>query len=239
MRLLVLALLFVSALAAQRGMGGYGGRGGFGGRGGVGGHGGFRGPGGIGYGAAGHRPGFSGGIGIRAPGYGHAWAGRGVHSGFRYRGTIGAYNPIYSSGWLWGGSYFPWGWYSAPLWGTPAAYGVPEYYPYSAAPNVTVVMVPAPNYSYAEPAPDPAPVTRAPVQPQPPTEERPLTTESWAYLIAAKNGTIWLARDYSVVDGVLHFSTTGTNRKELRLADVDRELTEQLNREQGVAVRLP
>jgi hypothetical protein len=88
------------------------------------------------------------------------------------------------------------------------------------------------NYRSAAP---PRPVR--PAEPIP--EPRALATESWAYLIAAKDGTIWLARDYSVIDGVLHFSTTGTDRKQLRLAEVDRPFTEQLNREQGVDVRLP
>ena len=227
MRLAAVALVFATALAAQRGMGGSGG---------------FRGGGG------GFRPGMPGASGYRppaAPGHG----GWGWHGGYRPgpgfrtppffgRATYPAYG--YASSWGWGGGYYaPFGWYGLPWWGTAsAAYSPAEYYPYSSSPSVTVVVVPAtsvPAY-----APDPEPVRATPrVQVRPaPEPQRPLATDSWAYLIAAKDGTIWLARDYSVSDGVVEFSVDAKARKRLPIAEVDQVLTEELNREQGVAVRL-
>jgi hypothetical protein len=70
-------------------------------------------------------------------------------------------------------------------------------------------------------------------------EERPPATESWAYLIAAKNGSLWLARDYSIRDSAVHIIMQDGQGKQLPLSDLDLTATEQLNRERGVALRLP
>jgi hypothetical protein len=79
---------------------------------------------------------------------------------------------------------------------------------------------------------------RAPAVAEKP-DMRVLEKESWAYLIAAKDGTVWLAREYSVQNGRLHFVTTGNDRRQVPVTDVDRMATEQLNRERGVDLRLP
>jgi hypothetical protein len=79
----------------------------------------------------------------------------------------------------------------------------------------------------------PAPVEREEA------DARPLATESWAYLIAGKDGTVWLAREYSVQDRMLQFVTTGDVRRQIPMTDVDRTATEQLNRERGIDLRLP
>jgi hypothetical protein len=217
MRILAVALLFATALAAQRGRGGFSGP--------VGG---------------GHRPGFSGGMGYRGPaGPSHGWSRGSQHPGIGFR-VRQAYQPPFYSGygyvnpWGWGGSYYPFGWYSAPLWTTPALYAAPDDYPSNPGPNVTIITVPsAPAVGY-----DPPPRRAAPPPAPEPEEERPLATESWAYLIAAKDGTVWLARDYSVENGIIHL-TVGAERKQMPLAQIDRTATEQLNRERGVDVRLP
>jgi hypothetical protein len=105
---------------------------------------------------------------------------------------------------------------------------------------VTIIMVPpapAPEPVYYPPRPDPPPVARIdPVEVK--QVERPLATESWAYLIAAQNGTVWLARDYTVADGMVRFTNRAGTRKQLPLAEVDIMATERLNRERGVAVQL-
>jgi hypothetical protein len=218
MRLVAVALLFVTALDAQRGMGGFGR------------HPGFRAPGG-----------FRGGFGFHAPRPpSHGFIGRGYSRGgfgFRYGRSV--------YGGIWGGSYFPFGWYSAPLWTGPVAYPGWAPYAYNTSPTINIVTVPAAtiepshtvelNHStYRRPsAPEPAP-ERA--------ENPPLATQSWAYIIAARDGTIWLAREYRVEGGILHFTTVtdkaGDNWKRVPLADVNGPLTEKLNRERGVAVDL-
>ena len=114
--------------------------------------------------------------------------------------------------------------------------------PYNPGPNVTIIMVPpataiAPEQAHAQPRVNPPPEGRSA-----PTEEKPmdgpLGTESWAFLIAAKNGTVWLAREYTVANGLVRFTTSAGEQKGLRIADVDVPTTEQLNRERGVAMRL-
>jgi hypothetical protein len=87
-------------------------------------------------------------------------------------------------------------------------------------------------------------MNHAPAEYRPPPveqtqQEAPLTNRSWAYLIAARDGRVWLAREYSVDNGTLQFSTMGAARRELPLANVDRTATERLNRERGVAIQLP
>ena len=226
MRLLAVALLFVTALTAQRGMGGFGR------------YSGFRAPATF----AGHGRwiggGFGGGVGFQ--GYGrpsHGFISGGYYrSGFRYG------RPVYGGVWGWGGSYFPSGWYSAPLWTGPAVYPDWAPYPYNAGPTVIIVTAPA---ATTEAAPTLVELNRSSIYRPAAREETPervqtrsLTTESWAYLIAARDGTIWLAREYRVEGGILHFTTMNGNRKRLPLADVNGSLTEELNRERGVAVDL-
>lgn len=226
MKLVTLALCFVTALAAQRGHGGFGGRGGgFGGRGG---------------GFAGRSTGWGGGWGARpSPGF----RGGSHHSGIRpayRRPAWSSYSGYgYGSAWGWGGSYYPYSWYPGPFWSTSAVYSVPPYQ-YDPGPNVVVMMVPPVDTGYAA-APAARPSWRSPAtfRQEPEPDTRPLATESWAYLIATRSGTIWLAREYSVTGGMLEFATNGTTRRRIALAEVDRSLTEQLNRERGVAVKLP
>jgi len=71
-----------------------------------------------------------------------------------------------------------------------------------------------------------------------PAEERPLATKSWAYIIATKSGTVWIAREYSVRNGNVQLTTTTGETKTVPLSDIDRDTTEQLNRERGVTVQL-
>ena len=234
MRCLALALLFVTALAAQPVRGGFRG-------GGFGGHSvGVRGPGFVG----GQHRGSFGGVGVR----GYGWANRGYRTGINARFGWTQNRQLYGTygyGGVWG---YPFGWYSAPMWASPAVYGAPypsaaPYpHPYNPGPNVTIIVVPpanvtAPQQTYTQPRVDPPPVSRsAPAEQTSP--ERPLATESWAYVIVAKDGTVWLAREYRSANGMLRFTTTAGEQRWMRLTEVDVTATEQLNRERGVAVRL-
>jgi hypothetical protein len=58
------------------------------------------------------------------------------------------------------------------------------------------------------------------------------------YLIALADGVIWAATAYWMDDGTLHFVTTKNERRSTPLSQLDRELTERLNRERGVDIRI-
>ena len=244
MRLLAAALIFATALSAQR-FGGGGGRVGGGG-------GGFRGGsgGGMGYrGPTMGRPG--GGVGIGRPGVGigHPGVGIGHHPGIGYRPGVGYRWPVYSSfGYGYGyypyDSFYPFGWglssyydpyvpgygYASTLgYGSSLGYA-PSYG--SSGPNVSVVTVPS------SPQPPVYIINQAPYQTAAPAEERPLATKSWAYIIATKSGTVWIARDYAVRNGNVELTTTAGEKKTIPLAEIDRDTTEELNRERGVTVQL-
>ncbi|HYZ84181.1 MAG TPA: DUF5320 domain-containing protein [Bryobacteraceae bacterium] len=257
MRLLAVALLFVTALNAQRGMGGFGRHGG--GISGFGGQSGFRSPGAIGYGRWGGG-GFRGGSGFYITGrLNRGFTGAGFYNsgrfgyyrgGFGYRRPVFGYRrPIYGYGglvyggtWGWGGSYFPFYSYSAPVYTTPAVYPSSDPYAYNTSPTIIVVNLPGsiPDPSPSVAQPNDSSTYRSPVPAPAPdrAENRPLVTKSWAYIIAATDGSMWLAREYRVEDGTLYFSSNGYSWKKLPLDDVDFSLTEQLNRERGVAIDL-
>ena len=56
------------------------------------------------------------------------------------------------------------------------------------------------------------------------------------YLIAARNGIVWAALAYWVDGPTLHFITVKGERKQFPLAQIDRELSEQFNRERKCAL---
>jgi hypothetical protein len=59
------------------------------------------------------------------------------------------------------------------------------------------------------------------------------------YLIAFKDHTIYSAVAYYVEGDTLHYFTEGNVHNQVSVSLVDRQLTEQLNRERNVDVRLP
>ncbi|HYW45488.1 MAG TPA: hypothetical protein VE959_21680 [Bryobacteraceae bacterium] len=59
------------------------------------------------------------------------------------------------------------------------------------------------------------------------------------YLIAFKDHTIYSAIAYWVDGDTLHYFTTGNTHNQVSVSLVDRELTDRLNREMGVEVKLP
>jgi hypothetical protein len=65
------------------------------------------------------------------------------------------------------------------------------------------------------------------------------TPEASYYLIAFKDHTIYSAVAYYVEGDTLHYFTEGNVHNQVSVSLVDRPLTEQLNRERNVDVRLP
>lgn len=227
MRTLAIGLLLVTSAFGQR-MGHGGGI-----RGGVS-HGGFSGGrvhGGIG------RGGFVTG-GVR---WGHrniGFAGR--QSFFRGFGYPGSY-PV-PLGVTYG---VPHGYPFGGFYSAPDMYGYGYGYGYAQAPNVTVIPIPAsqpagPSVVIYGERPRQAEVRESvePVAPKLTTVE-PGPTGPTLYLIALKDQTIWAAETYWVEAGTLHFVTRQHERKQAPMTRLDRDLTEQLNRERRVEFRLP
>jgi len=245
MRLLAVSLVFVTALAAQRG-GGMGGFRGSPGRGFSGGGVAHHPSGFIGGGVynrgfvGGYRPGFPGG-GFRYPHY--------AYPGARY-----SYYPFIGFG-LTGFGYGGFGYYPYTSYGS---YYSPYYdYAYPGGPSgstVTVVTAPA----AAETSPGTIIINNsgwerfqrrgqaedtevrqpsaAPQAEQRQPEAR--STRSPIYLIALNTGVIWMAVAYWSEGGNLHFVTTKGEKKQIRVGELDRPLTEQLNQERNVPFRL-
>lgn len=69
--------------------------------------------------------------------------------------------------------------------------------------------------------------------------EQPADSQPTYYLIAFKDHSIYSAVAYWVDGDTLHYFTPGNTHNQVSLSLVDRPLTEQLNRERNVAVRLP
>jgi hypothetical protein len=70
-------------------------------------------------------------------------------------------------------------------------------------------------------------------QTQAPVPENP------TYLIAFKDHTIYAAVAYWVEDGTLHYVTNQNTHNQVSLDLVDRELSDRLNQERGIELRLP
>jgi hypothetical protein len=105
-------------------------------------------------------------------------------------------------------------------------------------PNVVVVypsvqqpvMLPPPD-GYASAGP-------AGVETQPASTE-PAPAESQHYLIAFTDHTIYSAVAFWVEGDTLHYFTSGNTHNQVSLSMVDKALTERLNRESGIDMRLP
>ena len=59
------------------------------------------------------------------------------------------------------------------------------------------------------------------------------------YLIAFKDNSIYSAVAYWVDGDTLHYFTSGNTHNQVSMSLVDRALTERLNRERKVDIRLP
>src|ERR1035438_10322345 len=178
-----------------------------------------------------------GGVFRGGGGIGRSGGFRGYYGGY-YGGYGSYYSPYFYSGYGLGYGYWPsyadygYGYNSYP------AYSYPVYQP---SPDVTMM--------YAPPAPAPATVyvERA----GPPTcqrdeygqeIQRPRSapdSDSSIYLIAFRDRSIFAAVAYWAEGGTLHYVTQEHEQKQVPLSTVDRDLSDKLNRERGVAFSLP
>ena len=136
-------------------------------------------------------------------------------------------------------------------------YGYPVYvggyfdnaYPADAAapppqqPNITVINPPQPAPEMiqrfgSDDAQDPTTPTAAADDPQA-VEEPASTFEPSHYLIAFKDHSVYSAVAYWVDGDTLHYFTSGNTHNQASVSLVDRDLTERLNKESGLEVKLP
>jgi hypothetical protein len=125
-----------------------------------------------------------------------------------------------------------------------APYGVPPDAagpPPQQQPNVIIVypqqQPAAQNPAYVAMPPEPQAAYQAP--PTQPAQQPVSTLEPSHYLIAFKDHTIYSAVAYWVDGDTLHYFTNGNTHNQVSLALVDRPLTERLNRESGIQIKLP
>jgi hypothetical protein len=181
---------------------------------------------------------------IQGQNFGRNGAGRGngFGNGFGRRGggsvsVIPYIVPIYVGGYGYGYGYG---------YGDPSAYyGQPD--PSGAPPDQQPPMQQQPNiiivYPQGPPAGPGAPgaaMAAPPPEAQPAPREEPASTlEPSHYLIALKDHTIYAVVAYWVEGDTLHYFTTGSTHNQASLSLVDRPLTERLNKESGIDIRLP
>ena len=163
------------------------------------------------------------------------FSGRGIHSGFGFHRGYGFSRPVfrqprYSFGVGIG--------IGAGYWGYPSYYdyGYGAGYRY-AYPPVAVIAPPIPYY---EPAPvvisqsfAPPPVVREYRPPDSPVYREPI------YLIAFRDHRIQAAVAYWVDGDTLHYVTRDREQRQVKLDEIDRPFSEQLNRDRRVDFRLP
>jgi hypothetical protein len=101
------------------------------------------------------------------------------------------------------------------------------------------------NQYFGTPPPDQGPPPEAAadsnfhVYQAPANDETSTPDPASYYLIAFKDHTIYSAVAYYTDGDTLHYFTSGNVHNQVSLSLVDRALTEQLNRDRNVAVRLP
>jgi len=212
----------------------------------------------FGQGYGGHSPVVSSGFGQvlsparrsipQLPGGGHArpTTGTGAYAYPVYVGSYGYLGNYYADPTAASAYYGP-GAYGQDAYGQDVAPAPP---PAPAQPNVTVVY-PQQTTVIVNPSPDGstpnvtvlqgAPPVYGP--PPPPRRTAPAAdtsaSETPHYLIAFKDHTIYSAVAYWVDGDTLHYFTTPSTHNQVSLALVDRDLTERLNQESGVDLKLP
>jgi len=97
-------------------------------------------------------------------------------------------------------------------------------------PNVSVIQGPG---AYGPPPP-----IRRPPPPEP-AADTSAASDNPHYLIAFKDHTIYSAVAYWVEGDTLHYFTTPNTHNQVSLALVDRDLTDRLNQESGMDLKLP
>jgi hypothetical protein len=115
--------------------------------------------------------------------------------------------------------------------------------PPSQQPNITVINPPQPAPEMiqrfgSDDAQDPTTPTAAADDAQP-VEEPASTFEPSHYLIAFKDHSVYSAVAYWVDGDTLHYFTSGNTHNQASVSLVDRDLTERLNKESGLEVKIP
>ena len=145
--------------------------------------------------------------------------------------------------------------YAYPVYIGAYGYGDSLYDPSASAPpaqqqqqgNVTVVYPPQPApviinqygvQGQTEARPQ-RPPTSLYISPSDETADQPSAPEPARYLLAFKDHTVYSSIAYWVEGDTLHYFTSGNIHNQVSLSLVDRDLTERLNKESGVDVRLP
>ncbi len=111
--------------------------------------------------------------------------------------------------------------------------------------GVTVVMPPAQppvvinQYYDAPPRPGMITIPQDAGAPDAPPQADSSSAEPAHYLLAFKDHTIYSAVAYWVDGDTLHYFTTGNTHNQVSLSLVDRAMTERLNKDSGVEVKLP
>ena len=111
--------------------------------------------------------------------------------------------------------------------------------PQQQQPNV-IVILPQGQTPQGAPVPQSQSLYE-PQTPQSSAEPLSLTPDDQAthYLIAFKDHTVYSAVAYWVDGDTLHYFTTGNTHNQVSLSLVDRSLTEKLNKDSGLEVKLP
>ena len=94
------------------------------------------------------------------------------------------------------------------------------------------------QYFGSDDAQDPTTPTAAAEDSQP-VEEPASIAEPSHYLIAFKDHSVYSAVAYWVDGDTLHYFTSGNTHNQVSVSLVDRDLTERLNKESGLEVKLP
>lgn len=178
---------------------------------------------------------FSGGYAVpvnRGGGVGGVRAGAG--QGYRHRGTAVYAYPVYVGGY----GYAPSEGYGYP---SDQAGPPPSEAGGSNGPAQPPVVI---NQYFTQGAPDQGPRPDSTADPnyrfyQAPSNNDTAAGDTSYYLIAFKDHTIYSAVAYYTEGDTLHYFTSGNVHNQVSLALVDRPLTEKLNRERNVDVRLP
>jgi hypothetical protein len=208
--------------------------------------GGSRGGGGISRGGSGgsmFRGGGTGGSGFRGGGgyrggYGGYYGGYGGYRGGYYGGYGGYYGGYYSP-YFYSGYGLGWGWPGYADYGygygSDPAYSYPVYQP---SPLMYAPPAAAPATVYVER--DGPPTCRRDEYGQEIRRSRPAPdSDSSIYLIAFRDRSIFAAVAYWAEGGTLHYVTQEHEQKQVPLSTVDRDLSDKLNRERGIAFSLP
>jgi hypothetical protein len=196
--------------------------------------------GGHGGGGGGH----AGGGGSHSSGFSRSGGGAvrsGAGGGYRYGGYrgygYGRYGyPYYGLGWgAYGWAPYYYGWdNSAPYYDSSSYYG--DSYNAGAYEQPPVIVNQVMPYAEPPAPPPPQPVMR---EYSGPSSAQSTNYGPVLYLFALKNNNILAAFTYWTEKGDLHYVNLDHQMKQIPLSSIDRDLTDRLNRERNLTVRLP